>query len=334
LYFQSIKGHEDILSSFKQKLLKDQFNGVYLFEGPKGIGKYSIAKTLSKYITCTGVKDDSCWCESCKLFPNSPDFLEIVTTSNIIKVDDIEAIDQFTSLRPFKSKQKVILIDDVDRLNWTAASQLLKTFEDIQVHIIVFLVTSNPERVLPTILSRSTRIAFQGLSPGTVAEILKDKGITSSKKLNEYSKMVPFLSQSVLENYERYVSCVDKVQDFVSSFSKKDEDDLLSMVSACEEANDLVYFLEIFYIFMNDILKIHLDDPNTVFNSDNPQLMDKLAKDWKRDTCVRAVEQIRPIILDNKKGVNLKLKTRVESLVSWLYILGKKEQEKVREVSK
>jgi hypothetical protein len=334
MYFQSIKGHEDTLDIFKQRLLQDKFEGVYLFEGPKGVGKYTIAKTLSKYITCTGVKDDSCWCESCKLFSNSPDFLEITSTSNVIKLSDIEVIDPFVSLRPFKSKQKVILIDDVERLNGAASNQLLKTLEDLKDHIVIFMISSNPDRIMSTILSRSNRIAFRGLYPAVVTEILKDKGITSSKKLDDYGKMIPYLSQSVLANYEKYVSCVEQVQEYVLNFNKKEEDDLLSMISIYEETDDLIYFLEVFYIFMNDILRVHLDDTSTVFNSDNPQLLDRLAKEWPRDLCVRAVEQIRPIILDNKKGVNIKLKTRVDSLISWLYILGKKEQSKAQEVKK
>jgi hypothetical protein len=325
MYFQKIKGHEETLDMFKKWLLQDYFGGVYLFEGPKGVGKYTTAKMLAKYLTCTGVKDDSCWCENCKLFPNTPDFLEVTTTSNVIKISDIEPVDQFVSLRPFKSKQKVILIDDAERLNSFAANQLLKTLEDFKSHVIIFLVSSFPEKLIPTILSRSNRIPFKSLHPDTIVEIIKEKGF-SQEKLPEFKRMLPFLSQSILANYDKYLSLVGEVQEFVLNFHKKDEDDLLAVINAYDQTEDLIYFLEVFHIFMNDILKIHLDDKDTVFNSGNPQVIDRMSLEWKRDICVIALERIRPIILDNKKGLNIKLKTRVESLISWIYMLSKKEK--------
>jgi DNA polymerase III gamma/tau subunit len=324
MYFQNIKGHEELLDSFKSWLLQNYYRGVYLFEGPKGVGKYTTAKVLSRYLTCTGVKDDSCWCESCKLFPNIPDFLEITSDSNVIKLSDIEVVNSFVSLRPFKSKQKVILIDDAERLNGATSNQLLKIFEDLPSHIVIFLVSSCPERMISTILSRSKRINFYALYPETVSKILEEKGFTS-KRLTEFKRMLPFLSQSVLANYEKYVSCTDQVQEFVLNFINKEEDDLLSVINSFDQTDDLIYFLEIFHIFINDILKVHFDNKNTVFNAENPQMMDRLTLAWKRDICLNALERIRPIILDYKKGLNIKLRTRVESLVSWIYFYIKKK---------
>jgi replication-associated recombination protein RarA len=334
MFFQNIKGHEDLLDTFKEWILNDKFKGVYLFEGPKGIGKYSIAKYLSRYLICLGVKDDSCNCNSCKLFPNSPDYLEISSDEeSVIKSSDVDAIDEFVTLRPFKGTNKVIIIDDVERLNNTSASQLLKTLEDLKDHVIVFLVSSYPERVIPTILSRTKRVFFNTLHPTTITELLKERDIPA-KRVNEFNRMIPFLSKSLLSNYSIYTRYINLVLDFIMDFNKKEEDDLLSIIDSIDSENELIYFLEIFLIYICDILKIHFDNKHTIFGVDNPLIFDKLTIEWKRDLCVAVLEKLRPVIVDYKKGVNIRLKPRVASLISWVYLIAKKEKMDAEERAK
>lgn len=326
MFFQKIKSHEEHLAEFKDWLLNNKFEGVYLFEGPKGIGKHSIAKDLARYLVCSGVKDDSCSCENCKLFPSVPDYIEITSDEeSVIKVSDIEAIEEFVNLMPYRGKYKVILIDDAERLNSTSASQLLKTLEDLKSHVIIFLISSYPERIIPTVLSRSKRIIFKSLHSTTILEILKEKGI-SPKNVEEFNKMIPFLSKSILVNYGIYTRYISFVQDFLMDFNKREEDELISTILDIDNNGELLYFLEIFLIYMCDILKVHYDNKRTVFNEGNNAILDKLTLEWKSDLCVVTLEKIRPILKDYKKGVNIKLRSRVESLVSWIYLMAKKEK--------
>ena len=255
MFFQKIKGHEDTVGRFKEWLLQDRFEGVYLFEGPRGVGKYTIAKNLAKYLICTGVKDDSCFCENCKLFPDVPDYLEIRSDEeSIIKVAEIDAIEAFVPLMPFRGKKRIILIDDAERLNSSAANQLLKILEEVKSHIVFFLISSCPDRIVPTVLSRTTRISFNSLPPSVVTEILKEKDL-NLKKLCDINKMLPFLSHSVLANYSTYLSFVGYVQEYLMDFKKRDEDDLLSTISQTDAEGNLIYFLEVFHIFICDILR-------------------------------------------------------------------------------
>jgi len=332
MFFQKIKGHEEHLSEFKENLLNNKFEGVYLFEGPKGVGKYSIARYLARYLVCSGVTDDSCGCENCKLFPAIPDYLEISSNEeDIIKVADIDPIEEYVTLLPFKGKKRVILIDDAERLNNTAASQLLKTLEDLKSHVVIFLISSHPDRIIPTILSRSKRISFKPLHPTTITELLKEKGV-GPKHLDEVSRMIPFLSHSILANYDVYFKNILLVQDFLVGFSKRDEEEIFSTVESIDAEGELIYFLEILLIYICDILKVHFDDRHTIFNEGNNAVLDKLTAEWKRDICVAALEKIRPIIKDYKKGVNIKLRSRVESLVSWIYLMNQKEKKDAQNV--
>lgn len=326
MFFEKIRGHEDILERFRTWLASDAYEGVYLFSGPKGVGKYTIAKELSKYVICSGVQDSTCRCGTCKLFPDSPDFLEVgKSTGDVIKVRDIEPIEGFVDLLPSIGKKKVLLIDDAERMNGTSANRLLKILEDVKSHLVVFLVSSKPEWMIPTVLSRSNRIRFPALSPQRVIEILKEKGY-KSKRLPDFKRAVPMLSQSILSNFETYDRCVDWVQEFMANFPVSDEDDLFAAIESWDETGDLAFCAEIMLVFLSDLLRMHMDDKNIVFNSQNPDIMERLLLQWRRDLCVVALEKLRPILIDYKKGVNIKLRPRISALVGWMYVFMQKEK--------
>jgi hypothetical protein len=116
------------------------------------------------------------------------------------------------------------------------------------------------------------------------------------------------------------------VQDFLMDFNKREEDELISTILEIDSNGELLYFLEILLIYMCDILKVHYDNKRTVFNEGNNAVFDKLTLEWKSDLCVVTLEKIRPILKDYKKGVNIKLRSRVESLVSWVYLMAEKEK--------
>lgn len=329
MLFEKIIGHSETLSLFEEWILNDAFEGVYLFHGPRGVGKYTIARELSKSIICNGVQDSTCRCNSCKLFPNSPDFLEIDSeTGKVIKTADVQDVEEFMDLLPFKGRKKVLLIDDAERFNRTSANQLLKVFEDIKSHVVVILVSSAPERIIPTILSRTTQVQFSGLNPQAIAHILKEMGHKSGN-IESFKKAIPVLSGSILSSFDDYNQCYGWVSEFVSSFHNTQEDDLLSTLDRWNDSEEkLQHCLEILLIYVSDILRINLDDKDTVFNSDKTDLLENLSLSWNMMMCITALEKIRPVILDYKKGVNIRLLPRFKSVVSWLYLFAQKDKKK------
>lgn len=327
MFFEKIKGHEELLERFRSWLASDAYQGVYLFSGPKGVGKHTIARELSRYIICKGVQDSTCRCNSCKMFPSSPDFLEIGSKAgDVIKTADIASVDEFVDLLPSVGRKKVLLIDGAEKLNRTSANRLLKTLEDIKSHLVVFLISSKPERMVPTVLSRSNQIRFSALGPQRILEILKDMGY-SSKRLSDFRRAVPTLSHSILNHFETYDRCVGWVQEFMANFATSEEDDLQATIDSWDQAGDLLCCTELMLIYLSDILRIHLDEKNTVFNSENISIVERMSLSWKRDICVVALEKLRPILLDYKKGVNIKLRPRICALVGWVYIFMQKEKD-------
>lgn len=328
MFFTKIKGHIDVLSQLKEWLLNESFSGVYLLRGPKGVGKYSTARALSKYILCNGLKDDSCRCDQCRQFPDHPDYLEIGTNEDEeIKVADIDRVDEFMTLLPFKSKYRVVLIDNADNLNLQAGNKLLKILEDSKPHTLFFLVSSFPEKLLPTVQSRTCPIEFKALQSEDVLEILKAQGMESSK-IEALRSAIPFLTQSVLKNALKYYEYVKELPGFLASFSTKTEDEILSYVSSVNDKEELFYFIEVLLIYANDILKIKYDGSDSVTFKSHYEALVKISLDWTDDICVALTEKLRKVILDNNKNLYIKLYPRVRVSISWVYMILKTEIEK------
>lgn len=325
MFFNNVYGHEDIIEDLTYSLANNSFNGVYLFVGPKGVGKYTIARELSKYLICSGVQDNTCRCPSCRLFPNSADFFEISSNGSIIKVGDVRELEYFSELLPSIGKRRVALIDDAERLNSTASNSLLKFLEDLKDHVTIILVSSHPELLVNTIRSRSSQIFFKALSSNNILEILKKNGHRANT-IEYFKRAVPTLSESILNNFEIYSSCLDRVYEFMSGFPKANEEDLLLSVDSWENEGVLVHSFELMTILISDVLRIHLDDRNTIFFKNKPDIMDRLAQGWNRDLCVIALEKIRPAIADIRRGINLKFSPRAKSVVSWIHVFMKKNE--------
>jgi DNA polymerase-3 subunit delta' len=312
------------LSKFKEWLLEGSFSGVYLLCGPKGIGKQSTARLLSKYLLCNGLKDDSCRCDPCKHYPDHPDYLEIGVQEDEIKVGDIEKIEEFIELVPFKSKYRIILIDNADNLNIQASNKLLKILEDQKPYTLFFLISSFPEKIIPTIYSRTCHIEFRSLQPDDILEILNFQGMEPSK-VEALRGAIPFYTQSILKDASKYYEYVKEIPSFLSNFLTKDEDELLSYINSINEKDELIYFIETLLIYINDILKIKYDGSNSIIFKKEYDILIKISLDWTDDLCIAFIEKLRKIIIENNKNIYLKLYSRVCPTLSWIIMALKTE---------
>ncbi len=155
-----------------QKILnKDSVPHAFLFAGPKGTGKTSAARILAKSVNCQEGKGfEPCnQCESCLEITRgtSLDVVEIDAASNR-GIDDIRELKEKIGLSPIKGKFKVYIIDEVHMLTNQAFNALLKTLEEPPSHVIFVLCTTDPDKIIPTVMSRLMRIDFRH---GTEAEV-------------------------------------------------------------------------------------------------------------------------------------------------------------------
>lgn len=165
--FSDVVGQNVIVRTLQNAILNNKVAHAYLFSGPRGTGKTSIAKIFAKAVNCErGPALEPCGeCNSCKLLEDGHigDVIEIDAASNN-GVDEIREIRDKVNYLPSIAKYKVYIIDEVHMLTQAAFNALLKTLEEPPAHVIFILATTEPNKVIPTILSRCQRFDFRGIS--------------------------------------------------------------------------------------------------------------------------------------------------------------------------
>ncbi|MGI9175168.1 MAG: DNA polymerase III subunit gamma/tau [Rhodothermales bacterium] len=191
--FGELVAQEHITATLKNALRMDRLAHAYLFSGPRGVGKTTAARILAKAINCTtpleerGDGAEPCrQCDSCRSFEEgrSLNIIEIDAASNN-KVDDIRDLRETVRVPPQGSRKKVYIIDEVHMLSTSAFNALLKTLEEPPPYVLFIFATTEPHKVLATILSRCQRFDFRRIPvPEIVArleEICGEEGITADE---------------------------------------------------------------------------------------------------------------------------------------------------------
>lgn len=173
--FDEVAGQEHIVKTLKNALATGKIAHAYLFAGPRGTGKTTMAKLFAKALNCEeGVGHQCNECKNCVsiMEGNHPDVLELDAASNN-GVDEIRELIDKVKYGTILGRYKVYIIDEVHMLSAGAFNALLKTLEEPPEHVIFILATTEPHKILPTILSRCQRYDFTKVSEVDIKERLK-----------------------------------------------------------------------------------------------------------------------------------------------------------------
>ena len=181
--FDEVVGQTHIIQTLKNAIVQNRIAHAYLFCGPRGTGKTSIAKIFAKTLNCTNNQDAPCGvCENCKMASNGshPDIIEIDAASNN-GVDEVRNLIDKVKYAPMQGKYKIYIIDEVHMMTSGAFNALLKTIEEPPAHVIFIFATTEPNKVLPTIIYRCQRFDFNKVSMHDIkyrlSVVCKNEGI-------------------------------------------------------------------------------------------------------------------------------------------------------------
>jgi len=262
---------KEVRESLSKILKSRKIPHAFLFSGPKGTGKTSAARILAKVVNCEKPKTKGIpcnKCDQCKSITNGNniDVIELDAASNR-GIDDIRALREAVKLSAAKAKKKVYIIDEAHMLTPEASNALLKTLEEPPSHVIFILATTNPEKLIGTIRSRTTNINFRKAKTEEIIESLKriikgekikvDKSLLkliSEKADGSFRDAAKILEQIVTEKVslkkekiEEYlnISRESEIEEFINFLSEKDVKKLINIIEkVVNSAGSVNGFLE------------------------------------------------------------------------------------------
>ena len=235
--FSEIIGQEHVVQTLTNALSLGLISHAYLFAGPRGCGKTTIARVFAKAINCqnrkSGESEPCNQCSSCLeiMKGNSIDLIEIDAASHR-GIDEIRELRDGIKFVPNKSKYKIFIIDEAHQLTKEAANALLKTLEEPPAHAIFILATTEIHKMMPTIISRCQRFDFRKL---TVNEIIKRLELILEKEKGKIERealeLIAFQASGSIRDAE---SLLDQALSFAGEKKEIKVEDLKNLLGLVE----------------------------------------------------------------------------------------------------
>ncbi len=175
--FAQFVGHEKQILALRSGLATERLHHAYLFVGPEGVGKRTIAVAVAKAIHCSHRGDDFCdRCANCARIAdgNHPDvrLIQLLAGKKEISIQQVREIERELNFRSFSGGKKIVIVDPATLMTLPAQNALLKTLEEPPRDSLLILIGDNAGSLLPTLRSRCLRLSFGPLTPGAVADFL------------------------------------------------------------------------------------------------------------------------------------------------------------------
>ncbi len=297
----NIIGHGEIIRALCRAVEQNRVNHAYLFAGPAGVGKTTTALAFGASLLCRQPqKGDACGqCQDCRQVDgqNHPDMHRIAPEGASIKIGQMREMLRRITLSPYQGKRQVFLVEQADLMTHEAANCLLKTLEEPPAGTVLILISSRPQSLLPTILSRCQIFTFHPLPAEQVVRILERETAVSREEVAVLARLTggcPGRAVRLAGVAGGYFAVRQRAVDLATGLGRA------SVMEACRQAALLaedkelaLIYLELLQLWYRDLLVwMETATPGLLFNRDYLSLVDREARFHSRIRLIAAIKEI------------------------------------------
>lgn len=320
--FSEVVGQKAVIKTLRNALSENKIAHAYLFCGPRGTGKTTMARLFAKALNCEeGIGHECDVCQNCIAVKTGshPDVFEIDAASNS-GVDSVRDLIDQVRYQPILGRYKVYIIDEVHNMSSSAFNALLKTLEEPPANVVFILATTEPQKVLPTILSRVQRFDFTKVSDEDIiskmSEILEKENVTYEEgSLELIARLADGGVRDALSILDQVVSysgdniSIEDINTLFGLLNVKDKLDFVRKIGSKDLAS-VINTAKDMYSRGIDIVKLH-DDLIKIFKD---LLVFGMTKDESLLTVLKPNEALQTLIKpkDIKKSLNILIDARRE----------------------
>lgn len=311
-----IIGHRRIVALLATALEDNRIHHAYLFAGPAGVGKETLARAFAAGILCESPgRGDACSrCLSCRQLKgnNHPDFHVTTPSGTTIKINQLRELKRFTSLEPLQGKRQVYLISGAETMTTEAANCLLRVLEDPPPGVYFLLVSHQPQALLPTVMSRCEQLYCRPLVPGETEQVLVRLGVASGEDARRLAVLTggsPGRAQALLDREKGPDYWLQRLtQVLPGSISQV----LLLTGELVEQKEDLTGLMDVLLFWHRDLLVWReTGSPGLIYNYHCLPRISEVARNREREELMSMITEIerakvrlagnanRRLVLDN-----------------------------------
>lgn len=265
----------------------------YIFEGGEGIGKKTVARMFAKSALCTGDKKPCGECKACKMIEagTHPDFF--VLDESPVKIESVRRLNDELFIKPLLSERKIFIVEHADEMNNAAQNAFLKSFEEPPGYAVIILVASSVQKLLPTILSRGTRIRFSPFSEDDIRNFVEKKYALKGERASfvaRYSGGVVGRAIDITEDEGFF----KKRDDLIKAISLLPEDKVNILKCAVafgatgrKYPEDIDLYFDVFTGFFRDVAV--MKNGGRIINSDYEDTLKNVSQKMKASSARRCV---------------------------------------------